>query len=52
MFESISFYLFSTLCIVSFLIVVSSSRIIYAMTALAGGMIFISGIFLHLGRSL
>lgn len=49
MFETISFYLFSTLCIVSFLIVVTSSRIIYAMTALAGGMIFISGIFFTLG---
>lgn len=49
MFETISFYLFSTLCIVSFLIVVTSSRIIYAMTALAGGMIFISGLFFTLG---
>ena len=45
MFETIAFYLFSTLCIVSFLIVVSSSQILYAMTALASGMIFVSGIF-------
>lgn len=45
MFEAITFYLFSTLCIVSFLIVVTSKRILYAMTALASGMIFISGIF-------
>lgn len=45
MFETIAFYLFSTLCIVSFLIVVTSKRILYAMTALASGMIFISGIF-------
>ena len=45
MFESIAFYLFSTLCIVSFLIVISTSQILYAMTALASGMIFISGIF-------
>ncbi|WP_300859742.1 NADH-quinone oxidoreductase subunit J [uncultured Helicobacter sp.] len=45
MFETIAFYLFSTLCIVCFLIVATSSQILYAMTALASGMIFISGIF-------
>ncbi|RDU60443.1 NADH-quinone oxidoreductase subunit J [Helicobacter marmotae] len=45
MFESIAFYCFSVLCIVSFLIVVTSQQILYSMTALASGTIFISGIF-------
>ncbi|MDE6886838.1 MAG: NADH-quinone oxidoreductase subunit J [Helicobacteraceae bacterium] len=49
MLEIISFYLFSILIIVSFSIVVLSSNILYAMTALASGMIFISGIFFTLG---
>lgn len=48
MFEAIAFYLFSALTIVMFIIVVSSSQILYAMTALASGMIFISGIFFTL----
>ena len=34
MFETIAFYLFSTLCIVSFLIVVTSKRILYVTTVL------------------
>lgn len=45
MLDSIAFYFFGALCITSFVIVVSSSRVIYAMTALACGMIFIAGIF-------
>lgn len=49
MFESIAFYFFSALCIVSFLIVVISSQILYSMTALACGMIFVSGLFFTLG---
>lgn len=49
MLEIISFYLFSVLIIISFSIVVLSSNILYTMTALASGMIFISGIFFTLG---
>lgn len=49
MLEVISFYLFSVLIIISFSIVVLSSNILYTMTALASGMIFISGIFFTLG---
>ncbi|RAX54929.1 NADH:ubiquinone oxidoreductase subunit J [Helicobacter sp. 16-1353] len=49
MFEFISFYLFSILIIFCFAVVVLSSNILYAMTALASGMIFISGIFFTLG---
>lgn len=45
MFECIAFYLFGILCIISFLIVVTSSQILYALTALALGMIFIAGLF-------
>lgn len=49
MLELISFYLFSILIIASFSIVVFSSNILYAMSALAAGMIFIAGIFFTLG---
>lgn len=49
MFELVSFYLFSTLIILSLLITIFSSNILYTMTALASGMIFISGIFFNLG---
>lgn len=49
MLEVISFYLFSVLIIASFAIVVLSSNILYAMSALACGMIFISGLFFTLG---
>jgi NADH-quinone oxidoreductase subunit J len=45
MFEVVSFYLFSSLVIAMFLIVVLSSNALYAMTALAAGMILISGFF-------
>jgi NADH-quinone oxidoreductase subunit J len=49
MLETISFYTFSLLTIISFIIVVTSSQAIYAMSALAAGMIFISGFFFTLG---
>lgn len=49
MLEAISFYLFSILVIASFAIVIFSANILYAMSALAGGMIFISGLFFTLG---
>ncbi|RDU63944.1 NADH-quinone oxidoreductase subunit J [Helicobacter sp. MIT 14-3879] len=49
MLELVSFYLFSILIIISFSIVVLSSNILYTMSALASGMIFISGIFFTLG---
>jgi len=45
MFEVIAFYMFSALVIGMFGIVVLSKNALYAMSALAGGMIFISGFF-------
>jgi len=45
MYEIIAFYLFSFLTITLFSIVVFSKNALYSMTALAGGMIFISGFF-------
>ena len=45
MFEVIAFYMFSILVIGMFLIVVFSKNALYSMSALAGGMIFISGFF-------
>ncbi len=49
MFEVIAFYTFSVLTIVMFGIVVLSQKALYAMSALAGGMIFISGFYFILG---
>ncbi len=49
MFEIIAFYTFSILVIGMFGIVVFSKNALYAMSALAGGMIFISGFFFLLG---
>ncbi len=43
--EAIAFYLFSALTIAMFTIVVVSDNALYAMSALAGGMIFIAGFF-------
>ena len=43
--EAIAFYLFSVLTIVMFLIVVFSKNALYSMSALAAGMILISGFF-------
>ncbi len=45
MFEAIAFYTFSILVIGMFGIVVFSKNALYSMSALAGGMIFISGFF-------
>jgi len=49
MFEVIAFYTFSILTIIMFGIVVFSKNALYAMSALAGGMIFIAGFFFLLG---
>lgn len=49
MFEAIAFYTFSILTIGMFSIVVMSKNALYSMSALAGGMIFISGFFFLLG---
>jgi NADH-quinone oxidoreductase subunit J len=45
MFETVAFYLFSILTVVSFSITVLSKNALNAMSALAAGMIFISGFF-------
>jgi NADH-quinone oxidoreductase subunit J len=45
MYEVIAFYLFSILTIGMFLVVVFSKNALYAMSALAAGMILISGFF-------
>jgi len=45
MFEQIAFYTFAGLTAAMFLISVTTKNILYAMTALAAGMIFISGFF-------
>ena len=49
MFEAVAFYLFSFLTITMFLITVLSSQALYALSALAAGMIFISAFFFILG---
>ena len=49
MFEAVSFYLFAFLVIVSFWIAVTTSQALYALTALAAGMILISGFYFTLG---
>lgn len=49
MFEIISFYFFSVLSLGLFSVSVFSKNVLYAMSALAGGMIFISGLFFTLG---
>ena len=48
MIESIAFYTFAILFTVSFVIVVTSKNALYSMSALASGMILISGIFFTL----
>ncbi|MBD3824487.1 MAG: NADH-quinone oxidoreductase subunit J [Epsilonproteobacteria bacterium] len=45
MFEAIAFYLFAFLTIAMFFIAVTTSQALYALTALAAGMIFISAFF-------
>jgi NADH-quinone oxidoreductase subunit J len=49
MFEAIAFYLFAFLTISMFFITVTTSQALYALTALAAGMIFISAFFFLLG---
>ena len=49
MFEAVAFYLFAALTIVMFTITVMTSQALYALTAMAAGMIFISAFFFILG---
>lgn len=49
MFEAIAFYLFAFLTIAMFYIAVTTAQALYALTALAAGMIFISAFFFILG---
>jgi len=49
MFEAVAFYLFAFLTIAMFGITVLTSQALYALTALAAGMIFISAFFFILG---
>jgi NADH-quinone oxidoreductase subunit J len=49
MFEAIAFYLFAFLTIAMFYITVTTNQALYALTALAAGMIFISAFFFILG---
>ncbi|MDD2651463.1 MAG: NADH-quinone oxidoreductase subunit J [Sulfurimonas sp.] len=49
MFEAIAFYLFAFLTITMFYIAVTTSQALYALSALAAGMIFISAFFFILG---
>ena len=49
MYEIVAFYLFSALIIGLFLVTVLSKNVLYAMTALASGMVLISGLFFLLG---
>lgn len=49
MFEAIAFYLFAALTIGMFTITVMTSQALYALSAMAAGMIFISAFFFILG---
>ena len=49
MYESIAFYTFAISTTILFLITVLSKNVLYAMTALAAGMVMISGFFFLLG---
>ena len=49
MFETIAFYFFAVMSLALFGVSVTSRDVLKAMTALAGGMIFISGFFFLLG---
>ena len=49
MFEAVAFYLFAFLVIASFWIAVITSQALYALTALASGMILIAGFYFTLG---
>lgn len=45
MYEAVAFYIFSALTIGFFLVAVLSKNALYALSSLAGGMVFISGFF-------
>ena len=45
MFETVAFYFFSTLSLAFFAISIFSKNVLYAMSALAAGMVFVSGLF-------
>ena len=49
MFEVVAFYLFAFLTIAMFTITVTTKNALYALSALAAGMIFISAFFFLLG---
>ena len=49
MFEAVAFYLFAFLTIAMFYITVTTKQALYALSALAAGMIFISAFFFILG---
>ena len=49
MVEMIAFYFFSATSLAFFAISIFSKNVLYAMSALAGGMIFVSGFFFLLG---
>ncbi|MDO5045120.1 NADH-quinone oxidoreductase subunit J [Campylobacter sp.] len=49
MFEVVAFYTFAAMSLGCFAMSVFSSNVLYAMTSLAGGMIFVSGFFFLLG---
>lgn len=49
MFEAVAFYIFSAACLGCFAVSVSSKNVLHSMSALAGGMIFISALFFLLG---
>ncbi|PAF42193.1 NADH-quinone oxidoreductase subunit J [Helicobacter sp. 11S03491-1] len=49
MFEVIAFYFFAILSLAMFLIVITTKNVLYALTALSSGMIFISAFFFLLG---
>lgn len=49
MYETVAFYIFSALSLGCFGVSVFSRNILHAMSALAGGMIFVSGLFFLLG---
>ena len=45
MYEAVAFYVFSALSLGCFCVIVSSRDVLHAMSALAGGTIFVSGLF-------
>lgn len=49
MFEAIAFYVFCVLTLTMFLVVVTTRNVLYALSALAAGMMFVSAFFFLLG---